>query len=81
MTPFIALYYGESPRTANVIAVSIAPELIRDVVEYLLAHPDHSADSVQSVLQEGRCRALQRLLREVEDGLSSVRGRNVGRDE
>ena len=60
-TSFLALYRGESVGSAKVVAVSAAPELVRDFAERMLAERTHETDTVQRELEGGRRRALQRV--------------------
>jgi hypothetical protein len=66
-TSFLALYRGETVGSAKVVAVSAAPELVRDFAERMLAEKARETDTVQCELESGRRRALQRVKGEASE--------------
>jgi len=64
LASFIALYHGETISSAELIATSAEPDLVRDLAERLLATPEtQQPDGALRELALGRQRAL-RLVRD-----------------
>ena len=64
MTSFVALYRGSTVGSAELVAVSTAPELVRELAAHMLAEPEEpESDSALHELEHGRRRAL-RLIRD-----------------
>ena len=64
MASFIALYHGETISSAELVATTAEPEMVRDFAERLLSIPGRQVpDGVLRELTLGRRRAL-RLLRD-----------------
>ena len=64
---FVALYRGESLRTARLVAVSDEPELIEELIDRLLEYgSDDGGDTALVQLEEGRRAALKLIRNERE---------------
>ena len=64
MTSFVALYRGPTVGGAELVAVSAAPELVRELAAHMLTEPGGpEADAALHELECGRRRAL-RLIRD-----------------
>ena len=59
MASFIALYHGETISSAELVATTADPELVRDFAERMLSVPEEQEpDAVLRELELGRRRAL-----------------------
>jgi hypothetical protein len=70
MTTFLALYHGENTNRACMIAVSLNPELIRQVAHTML-HESNARqfdDAAIEALEQGKRRALSLLIRLLQEG-------------
>lgn len=67
MTTFIALYRGDSVAEAKMVAVTAAPDLVREVASRLLNEDEHEEDAVVRELARGRRNAL-RIVRDGVEG-------------
>ena len=63
---FVALYSGRSIGEACILAASADPELVALLADRMLTGIDtrHTSDPLQKLVQDGRRRALQRILKE-----------------
>jgi hypothetical protein len=61
MTTFLALYRGETVRTAKLVAVTVDPTLVREVASHMLDYTPENADAILREVENGRRRALQRI--------------------
>jgi hypothetical protein len=68
LASFIALYRGDTIRSAELVATTADPDLVRDFAERLLSTPEsQEPDAVLRELALGRRRAL-RLVRDGAEG-------------
>ena len=60
MTSFVALYRGPTVGSAELVAVSTAPELVRELAAQMLIEPEGpEANGALHELERGRRRALR----------------------
>lgn len=68
-TSFLALYRGESVGSAQLVAVSADPDLVREFADRLLASDrDGPGDPVTDAVDEGRREALKLVRDEAQEG-------------
>ena len=67
MTTFVAVYRGRTIGEAKLVAVSVEPALVAEVVARLLeGQRPRPGDSAIGFLEQGRRKALQAILNEAE---------------
>jgi len=67
MTTFLALYQGQTIGEAKLIAVSVEPRLVEQVVSALLDHQEPVAkDAAVAHFERGRRSALKAILRGIK---------------
>ena len=59
MTTFLALYRGNSVSASKLLALTAAPQLVREFAARLLENPRQDADPILAELEHGRQRALR----------------------
>ncbi len=69
MISFLAIYHGHSPRDAELVAVSVDTDVVRDAAAAIRGRQTkHTGDRVLAALAEGRDGALARLVLEQGEG-------------